>query len=497
MTTAARPHAQPAPAASATVARPWADAARLLAIVALCLAVYAAFIPRIITDLSPLTGDEPYYVMTAISLTRDGDLDEINNYQQADYAAFYPPDPLPADWRGWPAFPRVLPPHPANSQRAGLYSKHGLGVVLLITPPYIWGGRVAVILLLNAVAALVAANMALLARRYGVGWPVATLLALLVAFSNPLMSYAYLIFPEVFAALAIVYAFRRSRAPANNGWQWLGVGIALATLPWLHARFIPAVLGLAWLLFAGWRREPSRGRRLAALLPPALSALALITYYLLIYGKPFPSAADHAGFNWPREIVNAFFGLFLDEQWGLVIYAPLYLLAGAGLIVLWRRARPEARALLAVLGPYLAMIAFYAVWWGEWGPPARYLAPVAPLAVAPIAAWARAARPWGAAAGVGLLALPGLAIMAGFLRSPQLMYNQPTGNSALFSAWAAELGRVWPKVIPSFQFYSPSPPLARLGWSFALIGVVCLLALLGLGRTGATAAGAGETEAAG
>jgi hypothetical protein len=451
----------------------------LLLIAGLCVAIYAAFIPQIIRYLSPLTGDEPFYVMTAISIAHDRDLDELNNYQQEDFASFYPSDPLPDDWRGWASFPRVLPPHQADSARAGLYSKHGLGVAALITVPYMLGGRVATILFLNIVAALVAVNMVLLARRFGHGWLVALALTIPLAFSNPLMSYAYLIFPEIFAALAIIYAFRRSREAENTTAQWFGIGLALATLPWLHARFVPAVIGLTCLLIPVWWRERSRERRLAAIVPPLIAAQVLLAYYLIIYGKPYPSAEDHAGFNWPHEMVNAAFGLFLDEQWGLLIHAPLYLLAFAGMITLWQRHRPEAKALLAVLLPYLAMIAFYRVWWGEWGPAARYLAPIAPLAIAPIAAWVRAVRRPVAVVGIALLALPGFVIMAGLLKFPQLMYNHPDGHSALFTSWAHRFEREWPKVIPSFQFYSPSPLPTRAIWSLLLVGIICALALLG------------------
>jgi hypothetical protein len=499
MTVATRAREAAEIAIDRSATRRWVDAWRLVLIVGCCLAIYAAFIPQIIRYLDPLTGDEPFYVMTAISLAYDRDLNEINNYQRRDFDSFYPPDPLPEGWQGWPNFPRTLPPHMADSARAGLYSKHGLGVAALITIPYVWGGqigqetaqgngvalpsgrggRIGVMLFLNAVAALVAVNMVLLARRYGLGWVAAVALMVPLAFSNPLMSYAYLIFPEMFAALAIIYAFRRSREPENNAAQWFGVGLALATLPWLHARFVPAILGLVALLVVGWWRERSWGRRLAGLLPPAISAVGLFSYYLIIYHRPWPSADDHAGFNWPHQMLNAAFGLFLDEQWGLLIYAPLYLLAGAGMITLWQRWRGEAGALLAVLLPYLAMIAFYRVWWGEWGPPARYLAPIVPLAIAPIAAWVGAVRRPVAAGTVALLALPGLAMMGGFLKFPQLMYNHPTGHSALFTSWAAQFERTWPKVIPSFQLYSPSPLVARSVWSLVLIGLVCALALMG------------------
>jgi hypothetical protein len=289
------------------------------------------------------------------------------------------------------------------------------------------------------------------------------------------MSYSYLIFPEIFAALAIIYTFRRSRATENNTWQWLAVGLALATLPWLHARFIPAVIGLVALLAGPWLREPSLRRRLACILPPAVSAVALLVFYQYIYGQPFPSMADHAGFNRPLEFVNAAYGLFLDEQWGLLIHAPIYLLVAAGLATLWRYSRDDVRSLAIVALPYFGLVALYRVWWGDWGPAARYLAPIAPLAIVPIASWVAKARRRAALAGIALLTLPGFAIMAGFLASPHTMYNHPLGHDALFTEWFERIGKVWPKVIPSYQFNTPSPVHVRVGWSLALTVVVVIL----------------------
>ena len=138
---------------------------RNVAIVACFFTVYVTFAPQIMRSLNPLTGDEPFYVMTALSIARDRDLDESNNYAQRDYESFYPPDPLPAGWRGWPAIVRPLPPHPAHSVRPGLYSKHGLGDAVLILLPYALGGRDAVVALLNLVAARLSVGSLLMPAR--------------------------------------------------------------------------------------------------------------------------------------------------------------------------------------------------------------------------------------------------------------------------------------------------------------------------------------------
>ena len=123
-----------------------------------CLAIYTAFVPRITAYLNPLTGDEPFYVMTALSLAHDHDLNETNNYAQGDYAPSTRPIP-PRRLAGLARLPaRSAARTAAHADRPGIYSKHGLGVAVLIMLPYVLGGRDAIILFLNFIAALVAAE---------------------------------------------------------------------------------------------------------------------------------------------------------------------------------------------------------------------------------------------------------------------------------------------------------------------------------------------------
>jgi len=51
-----------------------------LAVCAVAFVLFAACIPRITTFLDPVTGDEPFYLMTAYSILHDGDIDETNNF---------------------------------------------------------------------------------------------------------------------------------------------------------------------------------------------------------------------------------------------------------------------------------------------------------------------------------------------------------------------------------------------------------------------------------
>ncbi|MEZ4571248.1 MAG: hypothetical protein R2849_13160 [Thermomicrobiales bacterium] len=52
---------------------------------AIAFAFYLALWPRFSERLNPLTGDEPFYVMTSISLFKDQDLDQSNNYTPVDF----------------------------------------------------------------------------------------------------------------------------------------------------------------------------------------------------------------------------------------------------------------------------------------------------------------------------------------------------------------------------------------------------------------------------
>src|SRR5205814_1665510 len=85
------------------------------------LAVLLFFTQRVVAYLTPTTGDEPFYLMTAISILQDGDLNECNNYAEHDEAQLYPSfysfdgkrayAAFPSDWVGWKGAPYPLPPH--------------------------------------------------------------------------------------------------------------------------------------------------------------------------------------------------------------------------------------------------------------------------------------------------------------------------------------------------------------------------------------------------
>ena len=445
------------------------DFARLALVVCVAAIGFTLAAPRFAERLNPLTGDEPFYVMTAISLVRDHDLDEANNYADRDYDEFYPSQPLPSDWQGWPSFPTTLPPHPAKSVLPGLHTKHGIGLSVLIALPYEVAGRAGAMVFMIAIGALVVGQMFLLALETGASMRVSAFLALGLGFTLPIAPYALLIFPELPGALAIIYAIRRLTQARNSSWQWLQTGLAIGALPWLHQRFVPtaALLGV-FLLWRLWRQ---RGVDIAVACGiVGLSAAGLVVYNSWLYDSPLQNRADHAGFSGIAGTVNGGFGLLLDAQWGLIVNAPIYLLAIAAFPLWFRAGRQRAWLALAAVLPYLLMVAAYRVWWGEWGPAARYLVPVAPLAAATLAAmWVRVGNSTRVLTGAAWLAGALLTLIG--VANPQRFYHQPDGLNHLVDRLGEILHIDLASRLVAFQPYAIGTRADRL-----LAGLVLALA---------------------
>lgn len=461
---------------------------QLIAVILIVAAMYAVMSMRFMDRLEPLTGDEPYYVMTALSLLRDHDLDESNNYANRDYDDFYPSDPLPSDWNGWPAFPRTLPPHPATTNLAGLHTKHGLGLTLLIAAPYAVGGRVGAMLVVLLCGVLLAANMYFLARDARATPVLAATLAVMLAIAMPIAPYAALLFPEVPAALLLVYAIRRLGSPSNSLLTWTLTGGALGFLPWLHQRFVPTTVVIVFITIVKLykARDPlAAGLTLA---PVAIGGISLMAYNFWLYDSPVQNTADHAGFSGLSGTINATFGLLLDAQWGLLIAAPVYLIAIVGIGSWWRVSRIARLAVLAIV-PYLIVVASYRVWWGEWGPPARYLVPIAPFAAGTLAAILTRFNVRGRLAVFALWGIGMVLMMIGLL-DPQRFYHQPDGVNNLYRVVDAWLGTHIANRLVAFQPFAMSSFAERLFAGLVLLVIMIAAAV----ATIRVEPGSGETK---
>jgi hypothetical protein len=223
------------------------------------------------------------------------------------------------------------------------------------------------------------------------------------------------------------------------------------------------------------------GRRdrasLAAFASIALGGVSLVLFNLWLYGSPIQPPKNHDGFNSIAGSVNGAFGLLLDAQWGLWTVAPLMILALAA-TPHWRAASPRTFPVAALaLAPYLFVLAIYSVWWGSWGPPARYLVPLVPFAAGSLAAWLVQASRAGRVVAAAFWCAGCVLTLIG-LRDPQRFYHQPDGDNHLVRHLGDWLDIDLAGRLVAFQTLDPSPLRERVVASVADLSLLLICVVL-------------------
>jgi len=366
---------------------------RILLLWLILFAAYAATLGLDAFGRSDYGGDEPHYLLTAKSIVEDGDLDVRNQYAARGYEEFYPyqlnPDGVETGGR--------------------LNEPHGAGFPLLVAPAYAIAGAHGVELLLAAIAALACALGYALALRVAPD-PWAFGAALALGLSPPFVAYGSAVYPELAAGVAIVGAALlaarlEERVARRDAFACFAL---LGALPWLGTKFVPAGIVVGAFAIRSLLRSRRRTLALGSTELAAFSAALYVGINEALYGGPTPYAAaiagenaTHAGFpGGYLERSYRFVALLLDRDYGLLRWAPVFLLAGAGLWLLYRsrrdrlaRAVPQRRAAeraalmcAGVLGVQMLVATFLApTMFGFWFP-SRHLMAALPVAV-PLAAW--------------------------------------------------------------------------------------------------------------
>jgi hypothetical protein len=423
-----------------------------------------------------VTGDEPHYLVIATSLLRDHDLDVLNNYQHQDYYSFYPyhlGDPRD-----------LVDMHALYGRGGHVYSKHALGLSLLVLPAFALGGAGVAKLFMMALTALLAVQAYQLARELTGKGGVALVAWLAVAFTPPLLLYADQLYPEVPGALLALIALRAAVAPRLTPVRALAAGVALGLLPWLHLRYIPIAAVLAAALAGRLALDLRSTERLlrwrclarsplwAAALPAALAIAALLSLDWRLFGG-IPSVDEYGAVS-PANLLRGVPGLLLDQQFGLLVYSPVLLPALAGLALVPRLGWLRGGAILACFGVYFGFIGTFSFWYGAFSPPARMLVPVVALLVVPLAL---ALDRWRTIRFRGLfvlLAALSWGIAHLLMDVPRLRYNQPDGKSQMLLYMQHVWGRDLAGWLPSFVLPAPHAYALALGWLVVATAVLLL-----------------------
>ena len=387
------------------------------------------------TPLFP-SGDEPHYLVIAQSLWRDGDLKIENNHTRGDYREYFAPD--------------LEPHYLTRGADQEIYSIHPVGLPVLMAPVYAAGGYAAVVwmLILMAAAAAAIAWWWTMATVNTAG--AATFAWAAIAGTAPFLFNTFTVYPEIAAALAVMIALVTTMTinPAAPGLaRWLAVGVACAALPWLSTKYAPMSAALVLVAVLRLKRGPApllRNPKIWAVVGPYALALAgWSAFFYAIWGIPLPMAPYGALVQTsPLNLAFGAPGLFFDQEYGLLAFAPVYVLAVTGLYQMWRsggESRRQALEIAIVFGALVATVGAFRIWWGGTSAPARPLASGLLLLSLPIATAFRTA-PAGSARRAGqhllLWISIGIAITLALAQDGLLINNERDGTSSLLEYWS-------------------------------------------------------------
>jgi len=396
-------------------------------------------------------GDEPHYLIITQSLLHDGDLRIQDNHDRREYAAYVDGD--------------LRPDYLRRGRDQAIYSIHAPGLSALVLPAFAIGGYPAVVVWLALLSAIGLVLTWRVAYEASGDAAAATVAAAGVGLSVPFFFQTFTAFPDGPAAVivaAVVWLGVVRTQPAS--WPMaLVCGALIGLLPWLHTRYAAIAAPLGLIVASRLVREP---RALLALALPAVAALAAwLGMFQAIYGTWDPRAPyGHATDMRLARIPHGVSALLLDQQFGLIVNAPIYLVAFAGWVPLIRHRRRLALELAAITVPYVIAVAGFHMWWGGRSSPVRFLVPVLlPMAV-PLAAWwtlhaTRTAR----AVGWSLL-VASLALTAAFVLVDRgaLIYNSRDGHALWLLAASSAVNLTF--ALPSLFQAGPST-----AWTVAAI----------------------------
>ena len=443
-----------------------------------------------------VSGDEPHYLLVAESLWSDGDFDLADDYADGSSARFGH-DHVAQDLHARPGVDGVV------------RSVHEPGLAVLILPVYVAARGLAaalpeaqlrrvrmsrglftyaIVSLFQTAITCLALGLVLDTARHRSTPGIAILVTAAVGLAPPVLSNAFLVFPEVPALLIVAFVLWTCWGTgAERWWTPVAAAAALGSLPWLHRKFTLLALALAFLvIWMRWRGTAwPRARTIAAALLCALPIAAFYACSLAWWGTlAGPTAIDRVPLSWPAFAVGAP-GLLIDRENGLLVWAPIYL----GIAAAWWHTRAWSWPLLVpVVALYLPSAA-HDLWWGGFSPAARFLLPLIPCGAC-VLAGAMTNRTFARLFG-GLCAIQ-LAISAIGWQWPRALWPRGDGHNRLLESIPA-IGPAMSAALPDFRTGSAGPVTGGL-WLLGL-AVLSLLLVAAMRRSGDDA-GRGDTPRA-
>ena len=398
-----------------------------------------------------VSADEPQYLLTAISLAEDFDLDISDELDEERFRDFHEV-----------SLNQQTIELNAEGQRI---SPHDPLLPIILAVPVALGGWVGAKVALALIAGLTAvATFTLAVRRFGVDRRVGGFVVSAFFIASPFAAYGAQVYPAMPAALTMTLGVLAVTGSPSTRKSVVAV-LSVVALPWLSVKYVPiaAVVALG-LLWQNWRA--GNAKAVAAILTTlAISGVAYGVAHQQVWGGWTVYASGDFFVGGEFEVVgtnanyvartNRLLGLIIDRHFGLAAWSPAFLLMPAALTALVRggRSRPgetprgegessyQTAEWVVVVGAIAAgwavatwvALTMHGFWWSG-----RQVVPILPLVVMSVAVLVQRIR--GLLWPVVLLGLVGLfnwawiAIEASTGRRALIVDHEDTANP-LYQAW--------------------------------------------------------------
>lgn len=364
------------------------SAARMHILLLLLLSGLVFLLSAYICDqLDIPTGDEPHYLVISQTLVLYHSLNVTLDYSHNDYKVFYAGPLGPAQ-------------HTSLNKWGQLLPLHSIGAPVLWLIPFAIAGRAGTLLFMACLSVFIIINIYLLLVSLGIRRNYAFFTSLIMALASPIWIYSHHNFVEPVAALFCIYIVQVIFKERPRAWDLVGSSLALGILPWIHIRFALFEVVLACFLLARIYQDNRFSKLkpyLYAILPVCGMFLLFEAYNFFVWGSLNPAVNQANSGELPFDVApwRGLFGLFFDQEYGLLTNFPIFLFLLSGIILACKKKFFRFNLLMLLLAvPYLITIASFHNWDGAISPPARFMMVLVPLCAFYLALALQKAHSW-------------------------------------------------------------------------------------------------------
>ena len=415
--------------------------------------------------------DEPQYLLTALSLAEDFDLDISDELDEQRYLPFH-------ELR-------------LNQQTIDLndsgqrISPHDPLFPLFLALPMGLGGWLASKMALAVLAAITAvATLWVAVRRFNISPSIATAVVAILYASPPMTSYATQIYPEMPAALALIMSLGIITGTTTRA-NVIALTFSLTALPWLSVKYVPVTAALAaYFLYKNWRNERKKTYFFTAVM--AISAIAYLIIHKRIYGGWTVYATGDHFVNGEFEVVGRnpnlgartrrLSGLLLDKEFGLIPWTPAFIALVPAFAFMIKERFKETSSLLLCTCVGWAVATWVALTMHGWWWPGRQVVIILPAVIISMSMLAEKFRLWR-----WFIYLGGISGTAAWV---WLAFEATTDRRTLvvdFHETTYPVYQALASVLPDFTNYDQSALLSNTIW---LLGIAFLSILTLVSKTG-------------